>query len=242
MPLSKRGRKTRRLRRRARLSNRHRRKFPGRQHGGTSIPKKVIQTAKEPLPEKNVQQLKEHLGGSEYTFFSDEDVMKFMTENPIPEFPDSIEKFKAIRAGPHKADFFRYYYIYVNGGVFIDGDLMLYENIDTILGTSSFVSVWALRPADSAFNGFLAATPKHPIVYAALKDMYEMSIEALEADYTIVCKHLGDIVRANSAQDVKMLREISNNDVFCNIEDPISKKIVMIHYQSMEIPVQATAP
>ena len=236
MPLSKRGRRTRRLRRRARLSNRHRRKFPGRHRGGASIPKQVIQTAKEPLQEKNVLQLKQYLGGSDYTFFSDEDVTKFMIENPIPEFPESVAKFKAIRAGPHKADFFRYYYIYVHGGVFIDGDLMLYENIDTILGTSSFVSVWALRPADSAFNGFLAATPKHPIVHAALKDMYNMSIEALGTDYTIVCKHLGEIVRANPAADVKMLREISNNDVFCNIEDPISKKVVMIHYQSMAIP------
>ena len=242
MPLSKRGRRTRRLRRRTRLSNRYRRKFPGRHRGGASIPKQVIQTAKEPLPEKDTVQLKQYLGGSEYTFFSDEDAMKFMTENPIPEFPESVDKFKAIRAGPHKADFFRYYYIYLRGGVFIDGDLMLYENIDTILGTSSFVSVWALRPADSAFNGFLAATPKHPIIHAALKDMYEMEIGVLVADYTIVCKHLGDIIRANPAPDIKMLREISNNDVFCKIEDPVSKKIVMIHYQSMAIPDKATVP
>ena len=35
--------------------------------------------------------------------------------------------------GAHKADLFRYYYLYINGGVYIDSDLMITTNIENII-------------------------------------------------------------------------------------------------------------
>jgi hypothetical protein len=185
-----------------------------------------------------VAQLKKHLTGYEYKYFSDDDILIFFKENPLEEFPDIEAVFHSFASGPHKADLFRYYYLYILGGVFIDGDLMLYDSLSSILGSNRFVSVWALQQEGHVFNGFLAAEPKHPILYAALKDAYATKNEQLQSYYHLLCKNLGGFVRENSAEGVKMLKEVLNNNVFCKIQDPDTGKISLIHYQSMDIPDQ----
>ena len=230
----------RRTRRRSykKSSRRRVRKAAPVQRGG-AITKVVIQTSKEPIPDSVVAQLKKQLTGYEYKHFSDDDILAFFKENALDEFPDIEAVFQSFASGPHKADLFRYYYLYIRGGTFIDGDLMLYDSLSSILGSSRFVSVWALRPEGSVFNGFLAAEPKHPILYAALKDAYSTTNDQLQADYTLFCKNLGGFVQGNSAEGVKMLKELVNNDTFCKIQDPVSEKISLIHYQSMDIPDKA---
>jgi hypothetical protein len=224
-----------------RTYRRYRRKFPGLKGGADfgQITRTVIQTSKAPIADNVVSMLKAQLTGWDYVYFSDKDILQFFNDNTLEEFPDILGKFNSFASGPHRADLFRYYYLYIKGGVFIDSDLMLYDPIESIVGTKSFVSVWALRPEGSVFNGFLGGSPKHPILYAALKDAYSTSNEQLEEDYTLFCKNLGGFVNKNAETNVKMLRELVNNDTFCKIEDPDSKKISLIHYQSMDIPAKA---
>jgi mannosyltransferase OCH1-like enzyme len=203
------------------------------------IPRIVIQTSKDPIPPKVVDQLKKQLGEWEYLYFSDDDIMTFFTENADDAFPDIIGKFQSFATGPHKADLFRYYYIYKHGGLFIDSDLMAYDPLEDIVGKNSFVSVWAIKPPDSVFNGFLGATAGHPIVKSALEDLYAMTNEQLQADYTIVCKNLGGFIKSFSGGNLKMLKELENKDTHCTIQDPDSGKISLTHYQNMDIPDQA---
>ena len=239
-------RQNRRTRRKSkrRTSRRRTRIFPGRQRGGGelgAIPRIVIQTSKDPIPERVVLQLKDQLDGWEYLFFSDADIMTFFQENSSDKYLNIIDKFNSFSTGPHKADLFRYYYMYINGGLFIDSDLMLYDPLQEIVGDTSFISVWAIKPPGSVFNGFLGATAKHPIIEQALNDLYAMTNEQLQADYTAVCAHLGGFVTGFSDTDLKMLKEKANMNTHCTIEDPDSGKISLIHYQNMEIPDQAIA-
>ena len=230
-------RKTRRSRKRH--TRRRKRVFPGRQRGGADlgvIPRVVIQTSKDPIPEKVIMKLKAQLDGWEYLYFSDEDILTFFQENQSDQYPDIIDKFNSFTTGPHKADLFRYYYIYMHGGLFIDSDLMLYDPLQDIAADNSFISVWAIKPPGSVFNGFIGATAKHPIIESALKDLYAMTNEQLQADYTIVCAHLGGFVKSFTEGGVKMLMEVMNMDTYCHIQDPDSGKISLIHYQNMDIP------
>jgi len=236
-----RGRKyNRRTRRRSKKRHtRRKRVFPGKQLGGADlgvIPRIVLQTSKDPIPEKVLTQLKSQLDGWEYLYFTDADILRFFQENPDEYYLDIINKFNSFATGPHKADLFRYYYIYKRGGLFIDSDLMLYDPLQSIVGENSFISVWAIKPAGSVFNGFLGATAKHPIIESALKDLYAMTNDQLQADYTIVCAHLGGFVTSFTEGGVKMLKETANMDTHCHIEDPDSGKISLIHYQNMDIP------
>jgi mannosyltransferase OCH1-like enzyme len=177
--------------------------------------------------------------GWKYTFFNDADIAAFFKANPDPEFPEIQRVFDSFTTGPHKADLFRYFYLYKMGGVFVDSDLMLYDNIDTIIGTHSFVSVKALSPPGSVFNGFLAATPANPIMLEALKHLYVTKDTELQAFYHMVVAKLGEIVGKHK-EGTFFLEEETNNDVFCTIKypegHPNAGKVPMIHYQNSTIP------
>jgi mannosyltransferase OCH1-like enzyme len=212
-----------------------RRKSLRKQRGGSAIPKVCIQTSKESIPDYVTKQLKEKMTGWDYKHFLDADILDFFAKNPITEFKDVADKFASFSYGEHKADLFRYYYLYLNGGVFVDSDLTLQVQLDDIIGSNTFVSVKALHPPGSIFNGFLAVVPKHPIIYDALKGLYSMTNDTLK-DYTVVCKHLGEIVAAYKGQGVKLLYETENLNTHCPINDPDTGKLAMIHYQNSEIP------
>ena len=47
----------------------------------------------------------------------------FQEKYPLPEFPDIITKFNSLKRGEHRADLFRYYYLYINFSVYILRDL-----------------------------------------------------------------------------------------------------------------------
>lgn len=233
------------------LSKKYRRRkkrhAPGtrKQRGGGLIPKFCIQTAKEPLDPELHDQLAQYLGGWDYTFFTDADILAFFDANPRDQYKDIGHKFRAFTLGEHKADLFRYYYLFIKGGVFIDSDLMLYENLDTILGTHEFVSVRAIKPAGSVFNGFIAATPAHPIIIDALNHLYTIDPKQLATNYSAVVSTLGSLVDKHAGPKVKLLKEITNNDFCCYIEDPESGKVPMIHYQNSPIPnfpIHSTSP
>ncbi len=224
-----------------RLSKKYRRKrrrAPGtrKQRGGALIPKLCIQTAKEPIDPELHEQLAQYLTGWDYTFFTDADILAFFAANPQDAYKDISLKFTAFTLGEHKADLFRYYYLFLKGGVFIDGDLMLYENLNSILGENEFVSVRAIKPEGSVFNGFLAATPAHPIIVEALNHLYAIDPAELSKNYTAVVSALGTFVDKHPGEKVKLLKEITNNDSFCFIEDPDTGKVPMIHYQNSPIP------
>ena len=55
-------------------------------------------------------------------------IMKSFNKFPIKEFPNIIDKFNSFSKGQHKADLFRYYYLYLNGSGYI-----FEENIDNII-------------------------------------------------------------------------------------------------------------
>jgi mannosyltransferase OCH1-like enzyme len=67
-----------------------------------------------------------------YEFYSDEDALEFIINNPIEEFNESQNIFKSFKSGSHKSDFFRYYYLYLKGGVYIDSDFLLKSNLNDI--------------------------------------------------------------------------------------------------------------
>lgn len=113
---------------------------------------------------------------------------------------------------------------------------MLYDTLDTILGDKKFVSVRALQPVGSVFNGFLATTPHHPILLDALNDAYTIDDEALKKFYHLLVARLGTFVNRHMDPSVKLLSETTNTGFSCNIKDPDSGKISMIHYQNSVVP------
>lgn len=157
----------------------------------SNVPTVIFQTSKDLLPNYVKDMIMSKCIGWNYKHFLDADIITFFKENPLDEFPDTINIFNNFKSGEHKADLFRYYYLYLNGGVFIDSDIMIERQIERIIKHYEFVSVKSYYSNKNLiFNGFIACTPKHSIIYEALKDTYNISTNDLNKDYHLICKNL----------------------------------------------------
>jgi hypothetical protein len=149
----------------------------------------------------------------QYRHFDDEEIIDFFTNNYIEEFKDVIAKFNALQKGAHRSDLFRYYYLYLYGGVYIDSDALLEVNITKIIDENDefIVPLSALNNC-TMFNGYICCTKKNKIMYEALKFMYEQETEAINNYYFINCKKLYDILNEIKGKDIKILKELILDD------------------------------
>lgn len=162
------------------------------------IPKVLFQTNKTYPDTYVLDMINSRLtSGWKYEFYNDNDVIQFFINNPLTDLPDIVKKYNSIKSGPHRADLFRYYYLYINGGFFMDSDAMLYANIDTIVKDYNFVSVNSSVYPGAIFQGILGASCKNEIIKRALYKAYNSDQHILSKDYHYFCKQLYDIIKEN---------------------------------------------
>lgn len=153
-----------------------------------------------------------------YINFINGDEIPFFEKYPLADFPNIVAKFRSLKRGEHRADLFRYYYLYINGGVYMDSDAMIFQNIDTIIKGYSFISVNAWIP-NSISNHILVAEKGNPIIYQALSNMYRLNLDVLDNDYHYMGKDLYKIY--NSFQGDK-----SNYILFNDIKDKDGDRLI----------------
>lgn len=207
-------------------------------HVHATIPKVFFQTAKEP-PQKYMRTMIDRYLSSDwnYLFFKDDDILDYFTKNPIEEFPSIVEKFHSFKKGAHRADLFRYYYLYKNGGVFMDSDAMIYEYIDKIVDDRGFFSVNSSCHPGSIFQGIIGSAPNNPIIYTALKHMYTIETSSLDLDYHKLVRALFNIVTlSTTGYNFKFYRELRDDNYGDKILDDNDKIIFMHYWQRKTIP------
>jgi len=186
-----------------------------------NIPKVLFQTNKT-TPDMYILNMINNMLTPEwkYEFFNDNDVIQFFINNPIYDLPDIINKYNSFVKGAHKADLFRYYYLYINGGFFMDSDAMLYIDIENIVKNYNFVSVNSSCYQKTIFQGILGACPKNEIIKKALYDAYNTDQNILFNDYHYFCKQLYDIIKENtSGYNIKLYDELRINHDYDDILD-----------------------
>ena len=179
----------------------------------SKIPKIFFQTSKNKLEDWIIKMIKNNLSeGWEYKHFVDSEIIDFFKNNPHNEFPDIINKFNSIKYGEHKADLFRYYYLFINGGVFMDSDAMIFQNIDMIIKDYKFVSVNSTHIPNSIFQGIIATEKQNSLIYKALKSFYNMNLNLLDNNYHYLCKELYQIYNNNICNnEYKLYKELKLN-------------------------------
>jgi hypothetical protein len=205
------------------------------------IPKIIFQTSKERPKKELIYMIKRLSNDWTYIHFTDEDIIKFFKNNYLEEFPLIIEKFNSIKNGAHKADLFRYYFIYIKGGVFLDNDAMIQKNINSIIKNYEFVSVESMHYAPGCiFQGFLGATPKNQIIYEALKDVYNIDIKKLNNDYLLLCRNLFNILKKQWDYKIKIYKEIYGSEsVAITVDDKNNNNLILAHYfKSKTVPYE----
>jgi len=207
------------------------------------IPKIIFQTSKEILPPYVKELINMYCPNWEYSHFIDKDCIQFFTENPSFEFPNIIQKFHTFTQGQHKADLFRYYYLYLYGGVFLDSDAMFETNIKNIIQDYDSVFAKSFMKNEHLFNGFIATYPRNEIIYNALKHAYNTENLTLQSNYHYLCEELLRIVNTEQKKTTRQ-----NMVIYQEYSDMIdgksvgrfkntNKETVFIHYwQEREIP------
>ena len=192
------------------------------------IPKILFQTAYEPIEPYVTEKLKKYISDEwTYLYFNDDDIKEFFRKNPLHEFPE-IEKVFDSFLGSHKADLFRYYFLYINGGVFIDSDAMLRCSLDEVIADCDLFCV--VSESSMVFNGFIGSTPKHQIIHDALVDAYKTDPELLKTNYHLFCKNLATIVMNHPFSNTKKLYEGSIGTSEYTITSDNTSKPILFHY------------
>lgn len=155
------------------------------------IPHQIIQTSPNSLPDAIVRRTIQTAGPRfDYRHFDDAKILRFFEDHPITEVDAVARRFLSLRSGEHKADLFRYYYLYVCGGIYFDTDVLIVTDLSSYISNNNFVSVNAGNVQSALFQGFLAASPGHPVLLRAVLDVCKISDQSLASDHHILCKNL----------------------------------------------------
>lgn len=202
------------------------------------IPKVLVQTSRKTPPEYVIQMIKAKIQPEWiYCHYTDADVLQFFQDYPDEEFPELEKRFYSFRYGEHRADLFRYYYLYKCGGVYMDTDAMVLTNIENIVKNYEFFSVDSTYFPKSIFQGFIGCVPGHSIIYKALKNIYYIDTHNLETDFHILCKNMYVYYKnqyikyhiEGKPDKITLYKEKYGNKTEAHIVDE-NDNIVLIHY------------
>jgi len=136
-----------------------------------------------------------------YRHFLDSDIVHFLKSHPLKEFPGALEVFQKLKRGEHKADFFRYYFLFVKGGVFMDSDAMIYKPIDQIVKDYKFLSVNSGVVPGTMFQGVLASEARNPLIGEALQFFFKGNVSVLDLDYHYLCRDIFRLYQENPEKE-----------------------------------------
>lgn len=206
------------------------------------IPKIIMQTSKEKPPEYVVNKIKKFCPDWEYSHFVDTEIIEFFKNNPLKEFPNIIEKFNSFTHGAHKSDIFRYYYLYLKGGIFLDSDAIFEKNIDYILENYDTVLVKSFSRMPHIFTGFIATYPKSELLYQALVHAYN-TVYSKITHYHYFVEEFWRIYQRLNLPNLKLYQEINRykqgygGSWIIKIDEEKQWQIILSHYwKSKKIP------
>ena len=211
------------------------------------IPRTVLQNTKdEPVPSYAVEMILALAPGWSYVCFTNAQKIEYLTKyiegDGEKEFPDILEKYHAIHCGAHKSDLFRYFYLYFNGGVYIDNDAMIYSPLDEICQEFDFFT--GNTPGSSRiFNGFFGTTAKNSAIRQILIEAYLTDPLDLRSNYMHYCQQgysiLSKIMNETTSDpplSIKMYNECFNGDGTASTKDDDGAVILTHYYKSKVIP------
>jgi len=146
------------------------------------IPRTIIQTnEKDEIPKKMMDATNTLINLNpeyEYVYFTDDEAKTFILNNFDQSVNDAYNK---LNPGAYKADLFRYCFLWINGGVYIDMGMVGLASLNTVIKPTDTFIAPEDNGANSIYNAFMACTPHHPIVREAII----LAVENIENnDYT----------------------------------------------------------
>ena len=153
----------------------------------SDIPKLVIQTYydKKKIPQKVFDNINEFAGNYKHIIFDDNQIIKFLKKNYKP---DVLKTFNLLK-GAHKADLFRYCFLYKFGGIYLDIKTELIKPLDEIFTRNHTYSVLSIV-RNTVYQGVIATPPGNPIFLKLIKFMINIVKGGRKYNYIIFTRDL----------------------------------------------------
>jgi len=119
--------------------------------------------------------------------------------------------------------------LYQKGGVYMDSDAMIETQIENLVRDHAFFSIRSSYYPNSVFQGILGGIPKHPLLYQAMKNIYETDNSALVQEFHLLCKNLYEYVSESNEPNIHLYQEIYGNEEQAYIVDE-KNTLLAIHY------------
>ena len=218
-------------------------------------PKKICMTIKDKkyIPQYIYDQYQKYANGYTLEIFDDDECKEFLRKEYNENY---VKKFENIKEGAHKADLFRYAYLFKYGGFYMDIKTILLKDLDTILSNipTNFIMIKTSngKPYDiindrgSIYNGIIYTYPGNVYIKALLLDImygepinsYERFIKSAHEIMTTFTldKHVnfGYIKTDNSISDVYILQEDFFNANHCDKLDRRNTCSFIVHAHTGE--------
>jgi len=184
----------------------------------------ILQVSILPQPEYVIDQLMQYFPGWNYINFArdrgssppESELIEYIINNPIEGFPGAEERINYFTRGQYRADFFRYYWLYLNGGGFIDSDCMIEKNILNDVDHYDIVTVINRLGGERGteflpgiFNGLLFVKPRNECIRIALDNMYHLRINEsrIDANPQVATQDLYKIMQKDTRYTKKFYEE-----------------------------------
>ena len=146
----------------------------------TPIPKSVYNETMKYIPKTFI-----------YKRYSLKDIKEYLKTNWTDEIVKLFDEYKKIA---HKIDLWRYCILYDTGGVYMDADCVLKNDITEIIKDNNCFFVTNNRNINDIFNGFLGTFPKNPIYKEIIDYMLKVGASLANKKYYYNCIELYTIV------------------------------------------------
>ena len=169
------------------------------------IPRRLIQIR---MGDEKVPVLKEYIlkyckePFCEYVFYDDDGINNYFETHSHPDFPEIHERYLSITKYEQRSDLFRFFYLYNEGGFWLDTDFVLHNEVEHILKNYTLVS--AKVDPDPGYTtkttimlGLIATTKHHPFVLKGLELSYAAAADPTYDNMQILYDMYNHLTEAN---------------------------------------------
>lgn len=212
----------------------------------------IIQTYfdKSKIPDYIYENIKKYAPNYKHIIYDDKECISFLQKN----FDKNVvDRFNSLKSGAHKADLFRYCYLYINGGLYLDIKTVLIKNISEIFKNKKYIySVFSISKG-TVYQGIIYTPPKEKLFKILIDKFLGTTQKELEDYYLIFTKQFYDTVceltaqskikRGLNGEHYYFFQEKSLNESHCNYKkdrygycvfvlDKDDNKIIKIRHES----------
>lgn len=159
------------------------------------IPFKLCMTTHYPIdciPTKVFENLEQFGDGIPYTIYSDKDCVEYLQKYYGTEI---TQRFQSLKGGMHKADLFRYCYLYREGGLYMDIKTELIKNLKSVFAFDCNDMYTCLSVhGSSVYQGIICCKPGLP-VFQKLINTFMLTSNLQITDNLVFTKQFFDILQ-----------------------------------------------